>query len=462
MTALGATHNLHLELRFDGAAPVGHVCLAGREPHAFAGWVGLVNAVDDLAPGPRAPTHWRRHMSSYIGTSAIAAVAAVSFPATAFGADDPAAKVLRIDPSTGARTVLAGSPYWHALTGIAVAPSGTIYVSAQGGSSGVFSLTAPGFAIAQLAKTTSEGLALSGQTLYSLNPVGPVSIDTNAPFAGKVVEQDIGKSLAGIAASGATVYGTWADGCTRGASAEAAVAAIDTATGLRKDVADLVLCPEEPRGIAVAPDGTLVVATATRILRVNPADGSSRTLSRGGLLRNAGKLAVTSSGDVIVADASTGILRITPTGRQSTIASGRDLIGVDAVALDAAGKIYVTTPPGSPLQASAPGRQRYKASRGIRVSVGCHPLCYVGYQVKVTGVGRAYSDSGGLNNKNGNTLVVNAKRTAYIKLEPKANRRIADALSRNRAIKVTLNLTPQTDHGDDIHGPTTLTVRLVR
>ena len=358
--------------------------------------------------------------------------------------------------------MLAGSPYWHALTGIAVAPSGTVYVSAEGGSGGVFSLTAPRFTIAQLAKTSSEGLALSGQTLYSLNSVGPVSIDTNAPFAGEVVERDIGKSLVGIAASGATLYGTWADGCTRGASGKAAVAAIDTATGLRKDVANLALCPEEPRGIAVAPDGTLVVATATRIVRVNPADGSSRTLSRGGLLRNAGKLAVTSSGDVIVADASSGILRIAPTGRQSTIASGPALIGVDAVALDAAGRIYVTTPPGSPLQASAPGRQRYVASRGIRVSVACQPACGVGYRAKVTGAGPTYDTNGALNTKRENALWVNAKRTAYIKLEPKINRRIADALSRNRTVKVTLSLTPQNDHFDDIHGPTTLTVRLVR
>ena len=390
-------------------------------------------------------------------TSAIAAVAAVAFPATAFGADAPAAKVLRIDPATGAQTVLAASPYWHALTGIAVAPSGTVYVSAQGGNSGVFSLAAPSFAIAQLAKTSSEGLAISGQTLYSLNSIGPVSIDTNAPFAGKVVERDVGKSLVGIAASGATVYGTWADGCGK-----AAVAAIDTATGLRKDVANLALCPEEPRGIAVAPDGTVVVATATTIVRVNPADGSSSTLSKGGLLRNAGKLAVTSSGDVIVADADSGILRIAPTGRQSTIASGPALTGVDAIALDAAGSIYATTPPGSPLQASAPGRQRFIASRGIRVSVGCQPLCYVGYRVKVTGVRRAYETSGGLNNVHGNMLAVNAKRTAYIKLERKGNTRIADALRRNRTVKVTLNLIPQTDHGDDIHAPTTLTVRLVR
>ena len=295
--------------------------------------------------------------------------------------------------------MLAGSPYWHALTGIAVAPSGTIYVSAEGGSSGVFSLTAPRFASRSWRRTSSEGLALSGQTLYSLDSVGPVSIDTNAPFAKDFVERDIGKSLVGIAASGATLYGTWADGCTRGASGKAAVAAIDTATGLRKDVANLALCPEEPRGIAVAPDGTLVVATATRILRVNPADGSSRTLSRGGLLRNAGKLAVTSSGDVIVADASSGILRIAPTGRQSTIASGPALIGVDAVALDAAGRIYVTTPPGSPLQASAPGRQRYIASRGIRVSVACQPACGVGYRAKVTGAGPTYDTNGSVNNK---------------------------------------------------------------
>ena len=55
MTAPGATHNLHLELRFDGAAPVGHVCLAGGEPLAFSGWVGLVSAVDDLVPRTASP-----------------------------------------------------------------------------------------------------------------------------------------------------------------------------------------------------------------------------------------------------------------------------------------------------------------------------------------------------------------------------------------------------------------------
>ena len=146
---------------------------------------------------------------------------------------------------------------------------------------GVFSLTAPRFGIAQLAKTSSEGLALSGQTLYSLNSVGPVSIDTNAPFAGEVVERDIGRASSASRHRGRRCTGPGRRVHAR-RSGKAAVAAIDTATGLRKDVANLALCPDEPRGIAVAPDGTLVVATATRIVRVNPADGSSRTLSKGG------------------------------------------------------------------------------------------------------------------------------------------------------------------------------------
>ena len=87
--------------------------------------------------------------------SAVAAtVAVLAFPAVAFGADAAGSKVLRIDPSTGARKVLASSVDWNALPGIAVGPSGTVYVAAEGRRPGMFSLTAPGFAIAQLAKTS--------------------------------------------------------------------------------------------------------------------------------------------------------------------------------------------------------------------------------------------------------------------------------------------------------------------
>ena len=42
------TH-LHLELRFDGAAPTGHVRLQDSgDVRAFSGWMGLVRAVEEL------------------------------------------------------------------------------------------------------------------------------------------------------------------------------------------------------------------------------------------------------------------------------------------------------------------------------------------------------------------------------------------------------------------------------
>jgi hypothetical protein len=41
-------HSVHVELRFDGTAPTGQVRLAGGEPRAFSGWVGLVCTVEEL------------------------------------------------------------------------------------------------------------------------------------------------------------------------------------------------------------------------------------------------------------------------------------------------------------------------------------------------------------------------------------------------------------------------------
>ncbi len=41
-------HILQLELRFDGAAPTGHVRLGNDAPRPFSRWVGLVRAVEEL------------------------------------------------------------------------------------------------------------------------------------------------------------------------------------------------------------------------------------------------------------------------------------------------------------------------------------------------------------------------------------------------------------------------------
>ena len=49
------SYNLHLELRYDGAAPTGQVRLDDGEPHTFSGWVGLVCVVEDLVTATREP-----------------------------------------------------------------------------------------------------------------------------------------------------------------------------------------------------------------------------------------------------------------------------------------------------------------------------------------------------------------------------------------------------------------------
>jgi hypothetical protein len=46
-------HSVHIELRFDGSAPVGNVRAADGEPRPFSGWVGLVCALEELVTEPR-------------------------------------------------------------------------------------------------------------------------------------------------------------------------------------------------------------------------------------------------------------------------------------------------------------------------------------------------------------------------------------------------------------------------
>jgi hypothetical protein len=49
------THEIHLELRLDGAAPTGRARLAGGEPRPFSGWIGLVCTVETLITAEREP-----------------------------------------------------------------------------------------------------------------------------------------------------------------------------------------------------------------------------------------------------------------------------------------------------------------------------------------------------------------------------------------------------------------------
>jgi hypothetical protein len=45
------SHLIQIELRLDGASPIGRASVVGGGTRAFSGWVGLVSAVDALVAG---------------------------------------------------------------------------------------------------------------------------------------------------------------------------------------------------------------------------------------------------------------------------------------------------------------------------------------------------------------------------------------------------------------------------
>ncbi len=50
-----ARHRIHIDLEVDGAMPYGSATVVGGEGRTFAGWVGLVAAVDDLVRDDHEP-----------------------------------------------------------------------------------------------------------------------------------------------------------------------------------------------------------------------------------------------------------------------------------------------------------------------------------------------------------------------------------------------------------------------
>jgi hypothetical protein len=198
----------------------------------------------------------------------------------------------------------------------------------------------------------------------------------------------------------------------------------------------------------VAPGGSLLAAlgpvdrTPAMIIRLDPADGSTSTLSAGGLLRNPADVALTASGDLVVADRTSGVLRIsTRTGKQSTIASGGDLNGVDNVALDASGAMYATAKggPAAVLTASMPLSQRFTTS-GILATVSCRPRCTVGYSAELK-----CCESG-----NGAVGRVDTKRALRLKMSARVNRAVARRLGSFRKTPGTLVLRAQDGRGNPL------------
>jgi sugar lactone lactonase YvrE len=110
-----------------------------------------------------------------------------------------------------------------------------------------------------------------------------------------------------------------------------------------------------PLGVAVAPDGQLLVlnvAASSQVIRVNPQTGNQRVVSEGGYLKRPQSIAVQGN-DIYVTDVATpdgnfGIGRIihvdAHSGSQTVIAEGGNLVGPVGITVDADGQLIVGDP----------------------------------------------------------------------------------------------------------------------
>jgi hypothetical protein len=391
--------------------------------------------------------------------------AGLLIPAATAAAATPAnPAVVRINPTTGAATRIAGGNPWTTLGGIAFGPGGRLYVANRGPAgprpkgAGIYSVgTAAGSAITRFANTDPLGLAASGSTLYSLGANRIVAMDTSGQrvLTSGGLYASLGVSPAYGAVSGDTLYTTASSSSP--VAGGSYVIGVDTVTGEQTLVRSFGGTPLT--GIAAAPKGTLLIAEGGRtpqIVELNPATGAMTVVSRGGLLKQPQGIARDAAGDLYVADAKAGVVAVsTQGGDQSPMTNTGVVVGASGIAVGSTGTIYVTAAGTAPqVKTTAAARQRFRTS-GVRFTASGGRRYTVGYvaSVKIAG-GTGFAQSASFRNLSG-------RRTLRVQLPSQVNRRIARALRSGRTVTETLKLRPQ-DARTGARGPAqTLRVRLV-
>jgi hypothetical protein len=391
--------------------------------------------------------------------------AGLLIPAATAAAATPAnPAVVRINPTTGAATRIAGGSPWTTLGGIAFGPGGRLYVANRGPAgprpkgAGIYSVgTAAGSAITRFANTDPLGLAASGSTLYSLGANRIVAMDTSGQrvLTSGGLYASLGVSPAYGAVSGDTLYTTASSSSP--VAGGSYVIGVDTVTGEQTLVRSFGGTPLT--GIAAAPKGTLLIAEGGRtpqIVELNPATGAMTVVSRGGLLKQPQGIARDAAGDLYVADAKAGVVAVsTQGGDQSPMTNTGVVVGASGIAVGSTGTIYVTAAGTAPqVKTTAAARQRFRTS-GVRFTASGGRRYTVGYvaSVKIAG-GTGFAQSASFRNLSG-------RRTLRVQLPSQVNRRIARALRSGRTVTETLKLRPQDARTGARGSAQTLRVRLV-
>jgi sugar lactone lactonase YvrE len=402
-------------------------------------------------------------MVKRICAAAAVFAAAALLPAAASAAGNP--QVVRVDPTTGVVKALAGGAPFTRLGGLAVGPTGTLYVANQGPvgpsprGAGLYSLAAPAYAISPVAGGTDPAAVVaSGSTLYLLDGDRVVAIDA-ATGAQRVVTSgglydQLGVQPAFGAVSGRTLYTTAASSCASAEGGGAYVIAVDTVTGAQSLVKSFGC--RALGGVATTPGGPLVVAVGSTLVQLDPAGGAVATMASGGVLKSPQGLALDASGDVIVADAKAGVVAVAARGGdQSPYTAPGAVVGARGVAVGADGGIYVTEAgPAPSLKATAARRQRFRRS-GIAVTLRPSRMATVGYTAAISIAGRTgFAKSAAFGR-------VQGRRSVRIGLPGQVDARIASALRAGRRVTAKLTLRPQDPRSGSLGIATVLRVRLV-
>ena len=266
-------------------------------------------------------------------------LAAVAVPASASAATPSNPQVAQINPTTGTVTSLAGGAPWTKLGGIAISPSGTLYVANQGPlgpsprGAGIYSLTAPGFAITPVASTPYPmSVVASGSSLYALDTDRVLSLTGSAPTVvssgGLYDQNDVVPEYGAVA--GNTMYTTASSSCDQAEGGGSFVIAVNLTTGAQSLTKNFGCTPIS--GIAATPGGELLVAQPGKITELDPYTGVTGTLTSGGQLATPQGIALNPAGDLLVADSTSGVIAVDPeTGDQSPVTTPGAVAGASGI-----------------------------------------------------------------------------------------------------------------------------------
>ena len=175
--------------------------------------------------------------------------------------------------------------------------------------------------------------------------------------------------------------------------------------------------PANPRSVAAAPDGSLVIADWTTVPNAPgtiyrlTSDGGLHTIARGGPVAKPHSVTVAPDGSIVVADVHSGILRIATDGTVSVIHPvDAELEAPSAVTTSADGTIYAADILGAAVLRIAPSGQTTVLHRGAPLQRG------IQFPVGVVGGPRGIT----LDN-DGNPLVLDEKAKAIFRISSRGD-----------------------------------------